>query len=151
MNKTLILKKIKEYYKFNTNAQFARFLEITPQNLNQWYTRNTYDIHILATKCKEISIEWITTGEGELLKKSEEEQKNIIPDNKNFTDAGDYITISRELFELIKADRDTVKILQDTIKMQQQTIHLQQQTIAQLNTKLQRGDANEDVKVATAQ
>ena len=68
MDKTLILNKIKEYKNFKSDADFARFLEISAQNLSKWKARNTYDIEILYTKCTELNPEWLLTGEGEMLK-----------------------------------------------------------------------------------
>ncbi len=68
MDKTLILNKIKEYKNFKSDAEFARFLEIPPQNLSKWKGRNTYDIEIIYTKCTEINPEWLLTGQGEMLK-----------------------------------------------------------------------------------
>ena len=68
MNKTLILNKIIEYKKFKSDAEFARFLEIPPQNLSKWKSRNTYDVELLYTKCPELNPEWLLTGRGEMLK-----------------------------------------------------------------------------------
>lgn len=81
MDKSLILNKIKEYKKFTSDAEFARFLGIPAQNLSKWKARNTYDTELLYTKCIELNPEWLLTGQGEMLKNttSVEENKNLIP------------------------------------------------------------------------
>ena len=68
IDKALILSKIKSHYNFEKDADFARFLEIKPQTLSSWYSRNTFDIELLYSKCVEINPEWLLTGEGEMLK-----------------------------------------------------------------------------------
>lgn len=86
MNKSLILNKIKEYKKFSSDAEFARYLGIPAQNLSKWKSRNTYDVALLYTKCSEINPEWLLTGEGEMLKDEKKlpiatrtEEQNGIP------------------------------------------------------------------------
>ena len=68
IDKALILSKIKSHYNFEKDADFARFLEIKPQTLSSWYSRNTFDIELLYSKCVELNPEWLLTGEGEMLK-----------------------------------------------------------------------------------
>ena len=70
VNKTLILNTLMQYKKFASKAEFARFLEITPQNLSQWLKRNTFDISIVGNKFPEVNHIWLLTGEGEMLKES---------------------------------------------------------------------------------
>ena len=69
IDKALILSKIKSHYNFEKDADFARFLEIKPQTLSSWYSRNTFDIELLYSKCVEINPEWLLTGKGEMLKR----------------------------------------------------------------------------------
>ncbi|WP_163444446.1 helix-turn-helix domain-containing protein [Flavobacterium columnare] len=82
MDKLLILNKIKKYYNFQKDSQFADFLGIPPQNLSKWKTRNTYDAELIYTKCTEINPEWLLTGNGEMLKGATNEgmqKRNLIP------------------------------------------------------------------------
>ncbi|UYW00448.1 helix-turn-helix domain containing protein [Flavobacterium agricola] len=64
MNKTHIINKLIEHYKFETNADFAKFLGIKPQVLSNWKSRNTFDIELVFNKCPEINPEWLITGKG---------------------------------------------------------------------------------------
>ena len=68
MDKALVLNKIIEYKMFKSDAEFARFLDITPQNLSKWKQRNTYDTELIYTKCPELNPEWLLTGQGSMLK-----------------------------------------------------------------------------------
>jgi ribosomal protein S8E len=71
IDKTLIINKIKERYKFKSDTEFARHLDITPQVLSNWKTRNTFDPSLVYTKCLDINPEWLLTGKGEMLRKDD--------------------------------------------------------------------------------
>ncbi|GEM55279.1 hypothetical protein B0A58_07255 [Flavobacterium branchiophilum NBRC 15030 = ATCC 35035] len=68
MSKTNILQAIQDYYFFKKDSQFANFLGVTPQVLSNWKSRGTFDINIIYTKCVDFSLEWLVTGQGEMLK-----------------------------------------------------------------------------------
>ncbi len=84
MDKVLILNTIKEYKNFKSDAEFARFLGIPPQNLSKWKARNTYDVELIYTKCPEINPEWLLTGQGETLKSNQIIQS--VTQNRKTTD-----------------------------------------------------------------
>lgn len=73
IDKSLILNKIKSHYKIKSDADFARFLEIKPQTLASWHTRNTYDVDLLYSKCVDIDGNFLISGEGEMLKAQQPE------------------------------------------------------------------------------
>jgi len=68
IDKILILNKIKSHYGFNTDADFARFLDIKPNTLSNWYIRNTFDPERIFTKCEDIDGNFIISGEEPMLK-----------------------------------------------------------------------------------
>lgn len=72
-----------QYKNFASKAEFARFLEITPQNLSQWLKRNTFDISIVGNKFPEINHIWLLTGEGEMIKDAEKSSLNSNSQNDN--------------------------------------------------------------------
>ena len=74
IDKALILNKIKKNYSFKSDAAFARFLEIKPQTLATWHSRNTFDIELLYAKCEGIDGNFLLSGKGEILKNPEEKQ-----------------------------------------------------------------------------
>ncbi len=61
-NKVLILNAIKNHYSLKSDAAFARFLDIKPQTLSSWYSRNTFDIDLLYSKCVGIDGNYLITG-----------------------------------------------------------------------------------------
>lgn len=67
-----MLNQIKTRYNIESDSDFARFLDITPQTLHNWKKRKTFDIQLVYTKCLNISAEWLITGEGEMLKNDSE-------------------------------------------------------------------------------
>lgn len=82
LDKRLIIGEIKKHYGFIKDADFARFLEITPQTLSNWQSRSTFDIEVLYTKCLDIDPEWLITGKGEMLKSEKDNQvKFYDPEN----------------------------------------------------------------------
>lgn len=68
MDKSAILSHIKQHYGFKSDAEFARFLGITPQTLSNWGARNSVDYELLSTKCVDVDANWLLTGNGEMLK-----------------------------------------------------------------------------------
>ncbi len=73
--KSLILNDIKSYFKFKSDAEFARFLEIKPQTLSTWHSRNTFDTELIYAKCEVIDANWLLTHDGPMIKKNDEEIK----------------------------------------------------------------------------
>jgi len=71
VDKVLILNKIKFHYGFNTDAEFARFLNIKPQTLSSWYSRNTFDVDLLYAKCIDIRAEFILSGKEPVAKRND--------------------------------------------------------------------------------
>lgn len=72
VDKKLILNKIKDGYKFNSDTEFAKFLGIRPQTLSNWMTRNSFDVDVLYTKCVGINTDFLLSGIGSVFKSKEE-------------------------------------------------------------------------------
>lgn len=68
MDKSLILNEIKKTFNIRSNAEFARILGISPQNLSNWYKRKTFDVNLILRKFTNVNESWLLTGEGEMLK-----------------------------------------------------------------------------------
>lgn len=62
MDKTMMLDRIKDYYSFQTDVVFAKFLGITPQALSNWKNRNSFDAELLYNKCPELNPSWLLCG-----------------------------------------------------------------------------------------
>ena len=77
LDKSLILNTIKEYYNFKSDAEFARFLDIKPQTLASWHTRNTYDYELLYSKCVGLNGEFLLSGKGNAFPTLEADKKYL--------------------------------------------------------------------------
>lgn len=75
LDKPLVLDRIKEYYKLKGNAELARFLGVAPNTITNWYGRKTFDIDVIYTKCVDIDMNWLLTGEGNMLRTESERKK----------------------------------------------------------------------------
>lgn len=87
-NKSLILKEIKRHYSIKSDADFARFLDIKPQTLSSWYSRNTFDIDLIYSKCEEIDGNWLLTGEGPMFRNKENSRLSHNIAEKNIDNQG---------------------------------------------------------------
>ncbi len=76
LEKTLILDRIKKAYSLKSNAKLAAFLGIPPTTLSSWYSRNSFDLDLIYEKCVDIDLNWLLTGEGNMLR-TESEKENI--------------------------------------------------------------------------
>lgn len=96
MDKSHILNELKKYYKFESNTDFASFLGISPQNLSNWYARNTIDYDLIYTKCENIDGDWLLSGEGEMLK-NDKRTIHRLPSEANFSEGGIYYRSKRDI------------------------------------------------------
>lgn len=86
-----ILNELMTYKGFRKHSQFAKFLDITPQLLNNWYQRGHFDLKILIQKFPEVSVDFLMNGTQPMLKKyvkveptpKEEEQDIPLENNQN--------------------------------------------------------------------
>ena len=78
MEKKAIIEALISHYSNGNKAKFANLLEVTPQTISTWISRNTFDIDRVFAKCEDVSADWLLTGEGNMLKSENEKQS---PDN----------------------------------------------------------------------
>ena len=67
MDKSHILNQIKSHLNIKTDSDFAQFLGVSQPTVSSWRKRNTLDHELIIAKCKDFNIEWLITGEGEML------------------------------------------------------------------------------------
>lgn len=87
LDKNSILNRIKEYYSLKGNADLARFLGVAPNTITNWYNRETFDLDVIYTKCENVDLNWLLTGESNVssFKSSTEISPiTVIPSNDNF-------------------------------------------------------------------
>lgn len=77
INKSLIINKIISSYNFKNDKEFADFLEIKPQTLSSWRSRNMIDYDLIFAKCVDIDMNFVFTGEGSIRKDIPLDKKDI--------------------------------------------------------------------------
>ena len=60
------------YYCGGNKAKFAAKLGIKPQALSMWISRNSFDAELIYKNCEDVSAEWLLSGEGDMLNKTEQ-------------------------------------------------------------------------------
>ena len=68
MDKKEMLRAIIAHYAGGKKALFAQMIGVRPQTLTTWETRHTFDAELLHAKCKDLSGDWLLSGEGNMLK-----------------------------------------------------------------------------------
>lgn len=87
LDKPLVLDRIKEYYKLKGNAELARFLGVAPNTITNWYGRKTFDIDVIYTKCVGIDMNWLLTGEGNMIREESNKEEKLPSVNQTYEGA----------------------------------------------------------------
>lgn len=66
-HKSEILDRFKLANNLANNAELARFLDINPATVSNWYKRDSIDWDLIFSKCKRINLDWLITGEGDMV------------------------------------------------------------------------------------
>lgn len=67
-----IIERLKEALEINSDSALAERLKVTKGTLSNWKARNSLDFKKVFSVCDLISIDWLLTGEGEMLKPTKE-------------------------------------------------------------------------------
>lgn len=91
MDKKEMLEAIINHFANGNKSQLARILDVTPQAISTWLSRNTFDQELVYAKCENINPDWLLTGRGSMLKSEgsapmgnkEAQKEDILPAKKN--------------------------------------------------------------------
>lgn len=117
IDKKLILNKIKDCYKFKSDTDFAKYLGIRPQTLSNWFSRNSFDIDILYTKCVNINPSFLLSGKGSVFNQSKEvEVENALNEPTKVYKLKTDIIREKQMVPLydIQASASIVSLFRDT-------------------------------------
>jgi len=134
---TLILNKIKEYYNFKTDKEFADFLGIAPTTLSSWYSRNRIDHLLVYERCKEIDGNFLLTGEGDMLRRPGEKGENGEAARRveKLEAENEELKAQVEMLkQLVESKDQTIDALQRAIKALEK-----QETVTQARTEVVEG------------
>lgn len=67
-----IIERLKEALEINSDSTLAERLKVTKGTLSNWKARNSLDFEKVFSVCGLISVDWLLTGEGEMLKPTKE-------------------------------------------------------------------------------
>lgn len=101
--KKRILSEIMTYKGFRRQAQLAQFLDISPQLLNKWFTRDTFDVEVLIKKLPEVNLDFLLYGKQPMLRKyvkadnSNKEQPEMAISEEPASMANTNFLLSKEL------------------------------------------------------
>lgn len=73
MDRKRMVSSLVEYYTNGNKSQFAKMLGITPQTINTWISRNTFNAELIYAKCEDVSANWLLTGCGSMINEQERE------------------------------------------------------------------------------
>ena len=68
MNKTERIECIINALCDGNKSRFAKLLDVKPQTVSTWLTRDTFDIERVYSCCGALNPHWLLTGEGEMMK-----------------------------------------------------------------------------------
>lgn len=109
LDKIAVLDRIKEFYNLEKKIDLANFLDISPNTLSNWYTRDTFDIDIIYTKCVGVDFNWLFNGEESNFLKGQNYVKifnrifeEILPETGlTYQELGEFCGIDKERMEFI--------------------------------------------------
>lgn len=131
LDKCAVLDRIKQFYKLKGNADLARFLEVAPNTITNWYSRKSFDIDSIYTKCVDVNFQWLLTGNGPM----------IIQGNNNYPLNNNRLKIKDETTSYNKIEKEenieSEKIYLDLIKSQEEKIQSLNRTIGRLEYEIE--------------
>lgn len=77
INKVKILENLMLYKRFSKKTELASYLEVKPNVVSNWFSRNSFDEKVIIQKFPEINKVWLLTGEGEMLNNTENEKPQL--------------------------------------------------------------------------
>ena len=73
-----VILRLKKALNISTDIELATYLGISKSTLSNWKARNTLDLPLLFSLCEQISIDWLLTGKGEMLKNSTPKSPEVL-------------------------------------------------------------------------
>lgn len=125
MDKVLILETLRNYKQFASRNQFAKYLGVSAQTLNNWYNRGTYDLKRLIVTFPEVNPLWIISGEGEMLLKSASNTAVLNGDNNIQTvGAANKVTFVDKQNDEYKQNDNFIYIAKKSLENQEKTLSI---------------------------
>lgn len=111
INKSEVLNRIKEHFGLKSNAKLAAFLGIAPTTLSSWYSRDTFDLDIIYSKCVGLNLDWLLTGRGTVLLSQPQTLQAEVPNDSPF--------INRLFDTIEKKDLKIEELLKENTRLEE--------------------------------
>lgn len=105
------IERLKVSLNLSSDNALAEFLGISKATLSNWKSRNSIDIPLVFSKCEQISIDWLLSGKGEMLKEKVTESDSALRGNE--ADSNPLIT---QLLHTIKEQAEEIGQLKEQIR-----------------------------------
>lgn len=116
LSKSERLNALINHYSNGKKSDFANLLNVAPQTISTWITRDTYDIELIFSKCKDVSATWLISGEGGMHSKPKLSQIKEDPLIMLLHQLEDKDKIINSLHEDIRALMHKILIIQEEIR-----------------------------------
>ena len=91
-------------------------LGVSPQTVNAWLSRDTFDIDCVYANCRNISADWLLTGKGDMLKTnsiiggtpSDEEPSTLNKDTQINPEKQEFSAIISQLLDTIREQAEEI-------------------------------------------
>lgn len=120
MDKKNMIEALVRHFTKGNKSKFALMLGVTPQTINTWMARNTFDAELIYAKCEYISGDWLLTGEGAMLKTSTSSESPCNPVVKPLEggDKGDMLDTINTQAHIIERMQLKIESLEALLKSQ---------------------------------
>ena len=112
MNKTLMLEQLINHYTDGNKESFAVMIGIKPQLLSNWLRRNTFDAELLYKGCKNISADWLLSGEGNMISDTQFDNSQFVLQGNS----SELIALCKSLVENFQQRDDVMSKLVSMVK-----------------------------------
>ena len=107
-----MLEQLINHYTNGNKANFAEMIGIKPQLLSNWLKRNTFDAEQLYKCCKNISADWLLSGEGNMICDSQNDNSQFATQNNS----PELIALCKALVENYQQRDDVMNKLVSMVK-----------------------------------
>ncbi len=115
MEISLIIQRLKIYFKVKSQKELAERLGVLESNLSNWKSRNTFDYELLFTKCESLNFNWLIYGKGDVYN-DQLGNKDLSVLNELKTDYGSLKEILVAKDETIETQRKYIKHLETELE-----------------------------------
>lgn len=112
MWKADILNRIISYYNLKNKTGLANFLDVSPQTISNWYSRNSVDYDLIFEKCLGLDLNWLITGTAPINYQAAVNKVNVACDFSGSYDVSETFTRS---VQVISSENFTISGVDSTV------------------------------------